>query len=81
MTCDRPAGRSDVSDTSSRHERRTVVLELESFAWDALTEESAELDVSIDELVTFSVLYYLADRDSQRISRRLPGQLHPQAGG
>lgn len=81
MTSDRPAGRSDVADTGSRHERRTVVLELESFAWDALTEESAELDVSIDELVTFSVLYYLADRDSQRISRRLPGELHPRAGG
>lgn len=54
---------------------RALVLELDAFAWEALTEESAALAVPIDELVAFSVLYYLADRDSQRIARRLPAAL------
>lgn len=81
MTCDPPTGGSDVSDATGRHERRTVVLELDSFAWEALTEESAELEVSVDELVAFSVLYYLADRNSQRVSRRPPGDLRRQPSG
>jgi hypothetical protein len=49
-----------------------VVLELDAFAWEALAAESADLEVQVDELVTFSVLYYLADRDSGRIARNLP---------
>jgi hypothetical protein len=49
-----------------------VVLELDAFAWEALAAESADLEVQVDELVTFSVLYYLADRDSGRIARRMP---------
>ncbi|HUN77954.1 MAG TPA: hypothetical protein VMU32_03455 [Solirubrobacteraceae bacterium] len=49
-----------------------MVLELDAFAWQALAEESADLEVPVDDLVTFSVLYYLADRDSGRIARRLP---------
>jgi hypothetical protein len=54
---------------------RTLVLELDPFTSEALLKQSAELAVSVEELVAFSVLYYLADRDSQRISRRLPAGL------
>jgi hypothetical protein len=55
---DRPAG--------------TLTLDFDTFAWSALADESAALGVSIDELARFSVLYYVSDRDSGRIARRLP---------
>jgi hypothetical protein len=59
-----------------------LTLELEDFAWKALEEEAARLGVAIEEVAHFAVLYYLADRDSGRISRRLPvprepGEAHP----
>jgi hypothetical protein len=49
-----------------------LTLDLDTFAWRALTEESAQLGVSIEELASFSVLYYVADRGSGRIARQLP---------
>lgn len=49
-----------------------VTLELDEFARDALLEESSRLGVSREELAEFSLLYYLADIDSGRISRRVP---------
>jgi hypothetical protein len=66
---------SGILRAGDRDERRTLILELDRFAWEALTEQSAELDVSVDELVRFSVLYYLADHDSQRLARRPPANL------
>ncbi len=51
-----------------------------------MLEEEARLQrVSVEELVGFSVLYYLADRDSGRIARRrapatAPGENVPAAG-
>lgn len=73
----KPAGSQPCAreETAGRRERRTVVLELDTFALETLAEQSAELAVPVDELVTFSVLYYLADRNSQRISRRPPAEL------
>ncbi len=64
------------------HAAHRLTLDLDSFAWEALAEESAQLSVSIEELASFAVLYYLADRDSGRIARRLPrlgsvGEPHP----
>ena len=53
----------------------TVVLDLGAFARKTVTEQAAELDVSVEELIGFAVLYYLADCDSHRISRRLPPAL------
>lgn len=58
-----------------------VVLELDTFVWEAVAEQSEELAVPVDELVAFSVLYYLADSGSQRISRRLPSDLRPRSDG
>lgn len=57
-----------------RGERRagTLTLDLDAFAWSALADESATLGISIDELASFSVLYYVSDHDSGRIARAFP---------
>jgi hypothetical protein len=51
---------------------RQLRLSLDSFAWDAIAEESERLGISVEEIATFSVLYYLADIDSGRIARQIP---------
>jgi len=51
---------------------KSLALHLDGFAWKAIEEESAQLGVSIEELATFAVLYYIADLDSGRIARRIP---------
>jgi hypothetical protein len=50
---------------------RSVTLKLDGFAWEAIEEEAGREGVSVEELITFSALYYLADVDSGRISRRI----------
>jgi hypothetical protein len=55
------------------HDSRDIRLDLEAFTWEALEGEAEAMGISIEELVGFSVLYYLADRDSGRIARHLPG--------
>jgi hypothetical protein len=72
MECDSTPGGSH---STGRGRKRTLVLELDVFAWETLDEQSSELGVSVDELVAFSVLYYIADLDSKRIARRLPTNL------
>ena len=61
---------------------RELKLDLDTFAHEALAAEAARLGTSVEELARFAVLYYLADRDSGRISRRpplvsSPDQPHP----
>ena len=46
-------------------------VRLEGFAAEALEEEAKRLGVSFEDLVNFSVLYYLADIDSGRIARQI----------
>jgi hypothetical protein len=46
-------------------------LQLDGFAREAIDEEAARLGVPVDELVSFSVLYYLADLDSGRVARQI----------
>jgi hypothetical protein len=70
------------SGKSDRRVARKLTIGLEPFAWEALEQESAKQGVSIAELASFAVLYYLADGDSGRIARRLrppsqPGEPHP----
>ena len=55
--------------------RRSLALALDDFAWEAVQHESTRLGVSGEELIAFAVLYYLADIDSGRTARRLPGRL------
>jgi hypothetical protein len=45
------------------------VEQLDGFAREALEAESARLGVPAEEVMTFAVLYYLADLDSGRIAR------------
>jgi hypothetical protein len=50
---------------------RAVSLSLDGYAWEALQAEAGAEGVTVEELVTFSVLYYLADIDSGRLARRI----------
>jgi hypothetical protein len=56
---------------------RSLTVRLERFTWDAVAEEATREGLAIEELVAFSVLYYLADLDSGRISRRISGRGQP----
>jgi hypothetical protein len=53
-------------------DRPSVVLHPGPFLNAALIEESARLGVTVEELVTFAVLYYLADPDGRRVAREIP---------
>jgi hypothetical protein len=55
----------------------SLTVRLERFTWDAVAEEASREGLAIEELVAFSVLYYLADLDSGRISRRVNGRGQP----
>ncbi|MHB8243455.1 MAG: hypothetical protein ACYDHN_15885 [Solirubrobacteraceae bacterium] len=68
---------SSPADGREVHDRR-LKLELEGFAWKTLDEEAEREGLTVEELVTFSVLYYLADIDSGRISRRISGSPYPR---
>jgi hypothetical protein len=76
-----PKHSPDDSGKLSAHVTRRLTLDLDAFTREALDEEAARLGVSVEELVNFAVLYYLADRDSGRIARRpptlQPGEPHP----
>lgn len=56
-------------------------VQLDGFAAEAIDEEAERLGVSIDELVAFSVLYYLADVDSGRIARETIMSPYPDGPG
>jgi hypothetical protein len=58
---------------------RSVSLRLEGFAWESVEQESQRQGVPVEELVTFAVLYYLADVDSGRISRQVSRSPYPEA--
>jgi hypothetical protein len=53
------------------------MLQLDGFAAEAIDEEADRLGISIEELVSFSVLYYLADLDSGRIARQIATSPYP----
>ncbi|MGA2164270.1 MAG: hypothetical protein ABSH36_07355 [Solirubrobacteraceae bacterium] len=64
------------------HAASELKLDLDTFGREALEAEAARLGVSAEELARHAVLYYLADCDGGRISRRppltlQPGQPHP----
>jgi hypothetical protein len=58
---------------------RSVSVALQGFAWESIEQESARLGVPVEELISFAVLYYLADVDSGRISRRISRGPYPDA--
>lgn len=58
-------------DLQGFSEQRGLMLQLDDFTRETIDEEAARLGVSVEELVTFSVLYYFADIDSGRIARQI----------
>lgn len=54
-----------------------VTLELDSFAAAALEEQARSFEISLEDLVGFSVFYYLADVDSGRIAREITMSPYP----
>jgi hypothetical protein len=79
------AARLIVSESTARDnhhigEGRRVALQLDGFAAEAIDEEADRLGISVEELVSFSVLYYLADVDSGRIARQIATSPFPDRG-
>ena len=68
-----PDGSSELDPRATRE----LKLDLGTFGREALEAEAARLGVSPEELARHAVLYYLADSDSGRISRRLPPAPQP----
>jgi hypothetical protein len=70
------------NQTSAGQPRGTkqLTLSLDAFAWEAISEESTRLGISVEELARFSVLYYLADLNSGRVARRFPDALIVNSG-
>jgi hypothetical protein len=64
-------------DPQNTSAQRDLTLRLDGFARETIDEEAARLGVPVEELVAFSVLYYLADVDSGRIARAIPTSLYP----
>lgn len=56
---------------------RSLTVLLDELAWAAIKEEATREGVSTEELVAFSVLYYIADIDSGRISRQISRSPYP----
>jgi hypothetical protein len=69
--------RSGAPDREGARGERSLTLRLESFAWESIDEESDRLGVSIEDFVSFAVLYYLADIDSGRLARRITRSPYP----
>jgi hypothetical protein len=53
------------------HKQPDLTARIDGFAREAIDDEATRLGVPVEELVTFSVLYYLADIDSGRIARQI----------
>lgn len=59
-------------EAEGSREKRTLTLNLGSFAWQSLEDECERFGVAMEELTAFALMYYLADADSGRISRKPP---------
>lgn len=64
-------------DNSRVAENHNLTLQLDGFAHDMVFEEASRLGVPAEELIIFSVLYYLADIDSGRIARQISTSPYP----
>lgn len=58
--------------------KRSLSLHLDEFAWESITQECTRLGVSVEDFVSFSVLYYLADIDSGRVARMISRSPYPR---
>jgi hypothetical protein len=71
---------SRAASLSTGGRSRQFTLQLDEFGSRALEQESERLGVSQEELVRFALLYYLADIDSGRTARGIPGAPSPEGG-
>jgi len=60
---------------------RNMTLTLDKFAWESIAEEAARDGLTVEELVGYAVLYYLADADSGRVARQVSRSPYPQRTG
>jgi hypothetical protein len=60
---------------------RALELKLDRFAWESIAEEAAREGLTVEELVGYAVLYYLADADSGRVARQVSRSPYPQRAG
>jgi hypothetical protein len=70
---------SPTGDDRTAEGARSVSVPLQGFAWESIAQESVRLGVPVEELISFAVLYYLADVDSGRIARRISSSPYPDA--
>ena len=50
-----------------------IEVEFDEFGWEALNDEARRQGVTIEELIVYAAMYYLADTDRERLSHRVPG--------
>jgi hypothetical protein len=72
-----PAPSLATRGTRRADDRRTrscakVEFALDGFAAEAVEQQAGDFEVTVEDLVGFAVLYYLADVDSGRIARTVP---------
>jgi len=72
-----PVDNHRTGDPRGTRAQRDLTLRLDGFARETIGEEAVRLGVPVEELVTFAVLYYLADVDSGRIARAIPTSPYP----
>jgi hypothetical protein len=63
---------TDAADFGDARGLQSLTLQLDGFAWETLAEQSVQMGVSVEELATHAIMYYVADLDSGRIARRIP---------
>jgi hypothetical protein len=62
---------ADVSKRAPGVTPRCVTVEFSAFGFERLLEEAEAQRVSLEEIVVHATMYYLADVDAGRISRRV----------
>ncbi len=67
--------------TVGARSERSLALTLHEFAWESIAEEAARDGLTVEELVGYAVLYYLADADSGRVARQVSRSPYPQRAG
>jgi hypothetical protein len=71
----------ETSQDEGARTERGLSLKLDRFAWESIAEEAAREGLTVEELVGYAVLYYLADADSGRVARQVSRSPYPQRAG
>ena len=50
--------------------KHKVEVEFDEFGWTVLRETAEREGVAVEELIVHAAMYYLADQDGKRVSRR-----------